>query len=165
MSKSAGNARKGGRLWVVIIAAVILAGVIGNILDENPDFLSGGKVNGNRLAVLSTDARKLDGLDGREAQTGYHYYEITIEFYNSGSEAAGNYQLMGYFSGKNYDDVYDCDGDDSANPFEEAALGILPAGKSGKTVRYIQVRDGVTSLKFEYYDSSSTGSKKTTINL
>lgn len=164
MSKGTGKSKKAGKVWLVIIVVLMLAGVIGNVLDENPEFM-GGNVSGSRLAVLNTDSERLSDLDGIEAQEGYHYYKITIEYYNSGAQAASHYQLMGYFSGKGYDDIYESDRYDSGNPFEEAALEILPAGKSGSIERYIQVKDGVSSIKFEYFDSSSSGRKKTTINL
>ena len=89
MSKGTGNSKKAGKVWLVIIVVLMLAGVIGNVLDENPEFM-GGNVSGSRLAVLNTDSERLSDLDGIEAQEGYYYYKITIEYYNSGAQAASD---------------------------------------------------------------------------
>jgi len=93
-----------------------------------------------------------------EANDGYEIYKMTFEVKNSSPEETYTIDFGVDFVGAQYDDVYTVWLEEPyyENPplFSYDAQPYIPAYRTAKLIRYVQVKEGVEEIQVTYYTDS-----------
>lgn len=131
--------------------------------------LFGASEKGSYCTMEVVGSERLgDTYEGAQAEEGYTFYRLDFQVTNEGNETRYGDNYYGiYFNEDNgrYNDVLDWWSDSSDDEeqqeylFEDYDYSYLPAGRTGRYQKVVQILDGVKSFTVDYYPGDSSGER------